>query len=166
MKINIHSINSTENINKKINVPPQLKNNVNQKMARNKILLSAKEKDVNNQSLVINAKKEFVKIKDQNINNNNNENYPKIEKSNRLYSSKIMKEKKKYSQMDINFDDSRMVQKRDNQKFANSINQIKDSLPLKDRDFFEERVKRFMEFSYKRPMKKNNSVSHFNSKFS
>ena len=157
---------STENINKKINVPPQLKNNVNQKMPRNKILLSAKEKDVNNQSLVINAKKESVKINDQNINNNNNENYPKIEKSNRLYSSKIMKEKKKYSQMDINFDDSRMVQKRDNQKFANSINQIKDSLPLKDRDFFEERVKRFMEFSYKRPMKKNNSVSHFNSKFS
>ena len=56
--------------------------------------------------------------------------------------------------------------KKDNQKFTKSINQIKDSLPLKDRDFFEERVKRFMEFSYKRPMKKNNSASLFHSKFS
>ena len=157
---------STENINKKINNIQTDKNKVNQKIARNKILLSAKERDINNQSLVINNKKEFVKINQQNINNNINENYSKFEKNNRLYSSKIMKEKMKYNHMDINFDDSRMVQKRDNQKFTKSINQIKDSLPLKDRDFFEERVKRFMEFSYKRPMKKNNSASHFHSKFS
>ena len=157
---------STENINKKINILPQDKNKVNQKIARNKILLSARERDMNNQSLVINGKKEFAKIKQQNINNNINDNYSKIEKNNRLYSSKIMKEKMKYNQMDINFDDSRMIQKKDNQKFTKSINQIKDSLPLKDRDFFEERVKRFMEFSYKRPMKKNNSASLFHSKFS
>ena len=157
---------STENINKKINIASQDKNKVNQKIARNKILLSAKERDINNKSLIINGKKEFDKINQKNINNNIIENYSKMEKNNRLYSSKIMKEKMKYSQMDINFDDSRMIQKRDNQKFTKSINQIKDSLPLKDRDFFEERVKRFMEFSYKRPMKKNNSASLFHSKIS
>ena len=67
----------------------------------------------------------------------------------------------KYNRMDINFDDTRLVQKRDNKKFQKSINQIKGTLPYNDRDYFEERVKRFMEFSYKRPLKKNNSVSNF-----
>ena len=155
---------SPENINKKINYLSSDKNKVNPKIARNKILLSAKERDKNNFSLIINEKKELSKIKQQNI--NNYDNFSKIEKSNRLYSTKILKEKMKYSQMDINFDDSRIVQKRDNQKFTKSINQIKDSLPFKDRDYFEERVKKFMEFSYKRPMKKNNSASLFHSKFS
>ena len=67
----------------------------------------------------------------------------------RLYSNKIVKEKMKYSQMDINFDDSRIVQKRDNQKFTKSINQTKDSLPLKNRYFFEDEFKDLWNFLLK-----------------
>ena len=107
----------------------------------------------------MNEKKEIPILKPKNI--NNNENYSNIEKNNRLNSSKISREKMKYNRMDINFDDTRLVQKRDNKKFQKSINQIKGTLPYNDRDYFEERVKRFMEFSYKRPLKKNNSVSNF-----
>ena len=149
----------SEIINKKANNLLKDKNKVNLKLARNKVLLSAKERERNTYSFIMNEKKEIPILKPKNI--NNNENYSNIEKNNRLNSSKISREKMKYNRMDINFDDTRLVQKRDNKKFQKSINQIKGTLPYNDRDYFEERVKRFMEFSYKRPLKKNNSVSNF-----
>ena len=52
---------------------------------------------------------------------------------------------------------------RDNQKFAKSISQIKNSLPYKDRDYFQERVKKFVQFSNKRPNIKNKSAYLINS---
>ena len=149
----------SEIINKKANNLLKDKNKINLKFARNKVLLSAKERERNTYSFIMNEKKEIPILKPKNI--NNNENYSNIEKNNRLNSSKISREKMKYNRMDINFDDTRLVQKRDNKKFQKSINQIKGTLPYNDRDYFEERVKRFMEFSYKRPLKKNNSVSNF-----
>ena len=52
--------------------------------------------------------------------------------------------------MDINFDDERLIQNRENKKLTKSINQIKDILPYKDRDYFQERVEKMVHFSSKK----------------
>ena len=74
-----------------------------------------------------------------------------------------MRENMKYKQMDINFDDERILQKRDNQKLTKSISQIKNILPYKDRDYFQERVQRLVQFSAKKQNRKNRSA--YNNKY-
>ena len=61
-----------------------------------------------------------------------------------------MRENMIYKHMDINFDDERLIQNRENKKLTKSINQIKDILPYKDRDYFQERVEKMVHFSSKK----------------
>ena len=148
---------SKEAHNRQMNILASKKNEFKSMTTRRKIF-SAKERNTN--SFNLNEKKEMFPHKTKNIFNNNN--YLRNAKSNRLYSAKIIRERMKYKQMDINFDDERLVQNRENQKLTKSINQIKDILPYKERDYFQERVKKFIEFSYKRPNKKKQSKSTYN----
>ena len=60
--------------------------------------------------------------------------------------------------MDINFDDERFVQNRENKKLTKSFNQIKDILPYKERDYFQERVQKLVQFSDKKPKIRNRSA--------
>ena len=78
------------------------------------------------------------------MNNNNNSS---SDKSKRLYSSNVIKGNMRYRNMDINFDDTRIVKQREHQNFERSVNQIKDILPYKDRDYFQERVEKMVHFS-------------------
>ena len=135
--------------NKQINIIPMQKKEINSMTTRQRIL-SAKERNTN--SFNNNTKNEMLIHNAKKINNNNF--YLRNDKRNRLYSSKVISESLGCRQMDINFDDERFVQSRENKKLTKSINQIKGILPYKDRDYFQERVKKFAEFSYKRPNKK------------
>ena len=145
--------------NNNLNLMIIKKKDVNSNILRKKELLSAKERNKN--SFSINEKKENLNSRDRYV--NNNDIYSKMDKNKRLHSSKIVKDNLYCNQMDINFDDTRIIQKKENQKFAKSINQIKNILPYKDRNYFEERVKKFVQFSDKRPNKKNKSAFIVNS---
>ena len=148
--------NSKENEDsKQFTIFPSKKNKINQIKDRQK-LLSAKQK--NNFSFSQIDQKETIPQKTKEV---NNFNYSKNHKNKRLYSSIAMRENLKYSQMDINFDDERFVQDRENQKLTKSINQIKNSLPYKDRDYFQERVQKLVQLSDKKQIRKNRS-SHSN----
>ena len=148
--------NSKENEDsKQFTIFPSKKNKINQIKDRQK-LLSAKQK--NNFSFSQIGQKETIPQKTKEV---NNFNYSKNHKNKRLYSSIAMRENLKYSQMDINFDDERFVQDRENQKLTKSINQIKNSLPYKDRDYFQEKVQKLVQLSDKKQIRKNRS-SHSN----
>ena len=147
---------SKDKDNKQINILPNKKNDINSISDRQKIITI---KDRNTYSFSQNEKKETSNQKGKVISNN----YLRSDKSKRIYSSKAMRENMKYKQMDINFDDERILQKRDNQKLTKSISQIKNILPYKDRDYFQERVQRLVQFSAKKPNRKNRSA--YNNKY-
>jgi hypothetical protein len=142
---------SKDKDNKQINILPNKKNDINSISDRQKIITI---KDRNTYSFSQNEKKETSNQKGKVISNN----YLRSDKSKRIYSSKAMRENMKYKQMDINFDDERILQKRDNQKLTKSISQIKNILPYKDRDYFQERVQRLVQFSAKKQNRKNRSA--------
>ena len=143
--------NSKEVNNKEINILP-VKKNINSLTTRQK-LLSAKGRNTN--ELNLNEKKEIFHLKSKGTNNST---FLRIDKNKRLYSSKVIRENMKYRQMDINFDDERFVQNRENKKLAKSINQIKDILPYKERDYFQERVQKLVQFSDKKTKIRNRST--------
>ena len=145
--------------NNQLNLTTVKKNDINTNILRQKTLLSAKIRNKNTFNII--EKKENINSRQRYVNKNNI--YTKMDNNRRLYSSKMMKDNLYCNQMDINFDDTRIIQKRDNQKFAKSISQIKNSLPYKDRDYFQERVKKFVQFSNKRPNIKNKSAYLINS---
>ena len=156
MKTSISKIN-----NNQLNLTTIKKNenDINTNILRKKQLLSAKVRDKNTFNII--ERKENIISRQRYANKNNNST--KMDNNKRLYSSKMVKDNLYCNQMDINFDNTRMIQKRDNQKFAKSISQIKNILPYKDRNYFQERVKKFVQFSDKRPNKKSKSAYLVNS---
>ena len=143
--------NSKDVNNKQMNILP-VEKNINSMTARQK-LLTTKGRNIN--EINLNEKKEIFHLKSKGTSNSS---FFKINKSKRLYSSKVMRENMIYRHMDINFDDERLIQNRENKKLTKSINQIKDILPYKDRDYFQERVQKLVQFSDKKPQKRNRST--------
>ena len=140
----IHDIKDSIEINKD-SKNLNIKSNII-KLDLNKRQLSSKnERNINIVNL--NYTKENPSPKPKNINNNNNSS---LDKSKRLYSSNVIKGNMRYRNMDINFDDTRIVKQREHQNFERSVNQIKDILPYKDRDYFQERVEKMVHFSSKK----------------
>ena len=132
--------NNKTNNKKHVNYVHIKINDINQQR-----LLSAKERI--NHSYINNKKENSQKI--QNFNNS----YIQFNKKQRLLSSKI-REDIMVNKMDINFDDSRIIQNNEKKKFDKNINQIKNILPYKDRNFFKERVQKFANFDIKKNNKK------------
>ena len=139
---------------KHIIISPVKNNEINSLKIREK-LLSAKDRNRSSSKLI--EQKELFQQKANNKSNSNTK-LVKIDKSNRMNSSKVLRENVFARQMDINFEDKQILHTKDSHKFKKSINQIKNNQPLKDKDYIQERVKNFLQFSYRKPSKKNKNV--------
>ena len=132
-------INLNENKNKSISY-----------IRKNNYELYLKEKIIQNQNKIINIqqnKKEKEKEK------NKAYNYNKIN---------LGKEKDgKINKIEIDFDDEVLIQKKENEKFENNIEQIKDILPKDEKSIFMERMEKLGYKKDKSTFRKNrNSVSN------
>ena len=74
---------------------------------------------------------------------NFNKSCTRLNNTRRLNSAKVF-ENIKVNQMDINFDDTRLVQNIEKKRLDQNINRIKEILPYQDRSYFKERVKKFI----------------------
>jgi len=140
--------------NKNINISSEKKNTFNSMSIRQK-LLSAKERNKSSFSLI--EQKELFRQKTKNEINSNTSLF-KIDKNNSLNSSKLIRANIISKHSDINFEDKQILHVKDSYKLKKNSIQIKNNLPLKDKDYIQEKVKTFLHFSYKKPNKLNKSA--------